>query len=64
MAVFRPSLSNYDVEKVSSAHRALNQIEYQVEVPLGRGCVKTQLRSVFGGAKTIADREQIEYGAF
>jgi hypothetical protein len=33
MAVFRPSLSNYDVEKVSSAHRAVNRMEYQVEVP-------------------------------
>jgi hypothetical protein len=29
-----------------------------------RGYVKTQLRPVFGGAKTIVGLEQIEYGAF
>jgi hypothetical protein len=26
-------MPNVDVEKVSSAHRAVNQLEYQVEVP-------------------------------
>src|SRR5439155_13759139 len=31
---------------------------------LGRGCVKTRLRSVFGSIKTPPHHKQIEYSAF